>query len=579
VNRLAVFHGGANLFVLSEVMGVDRDTAKAIAVQLISLGMAEEQDYSYLRLDPALPAYLKLGQAPEDLAQLEATRAEATIQLVDFLYREQFKDSRMALNLTLLELSNLLALLDWLEGLLENSTAEMVNQAARWIEDLLSTLNRPSALAKAVQLREKAAALVLEWGRARFESERLLVERLLDTGQLQSAYEKAQALLEKAQTVSHQAYNGADYDLAIAHALLARVLFMGGQAALALDLFVESQRLFETLGEQGHRMASVSLGQQADCLRDLGRLDEAAKTYEEKIRRAEKLKDYRQVAVGKGQLATVRLLQEDYPQAITAYKEALAIFERQNEPKMVAAVWHQLGMVYHKAGEYEDAEAAYRRSLEIETQNNNRAGQGSSLNQLGQLYFYGLNRLEEAVTFYRQAVDIAIELGDLKEEGVRRNNVAKALFSLKRYEEAGSEIRRAIECKSQFGHAAEPWAAFSLLYDIEAAVRNHAAARAAWVQARDAYLAYRQQGGYAQGGGGRLIEQIITDIQQGEQDKPLQFLVQASQAEDTPGGLKALAPKILGILQGSRDKALGDDPALYYADAAEVLFLIERLGG
>ena len=31
-------------------------------------------------------------------------------------------------------------------------------------------------------------------------------------------------------------------------------------------------------------------------------------------------------------------------------------------------------------------------------------------------------------------------------------------------------------------------------------------------------------------------------------------------------------------LNGSRDQALGDDDALYYADAAEVLFLMERLG-
>ena len=44
--------------------------------------MAEEQEYSYLRLDPALPAYLKLGQSPEQLAALEETWAAAMGQLV-----------------------------------------------------------------------------------------------------------------------------------------------------------------------------------------------------------------------------------------------------------------------------------------------------------------------------------------------------------------------------------------------------------------------------------------------------------------------------------------------------------------
>jgi hypothetical protein len=36
---------------------------------------------------------------------------------------------------------------------------------------------------------------------------------------------------------------------------------------------------------------------------------------------------------------------------------------------------------------------------------------------------------------------------------------------------------------------------------------------------------------------------------------------------------------VVTILNGSRDPALADDPALHYGDAAEVLFLLERLGG
>jgi tetratricopeptide (TPR) repeat protein len=341
---------------------------------------------------------------------------------------------------------------------------------------------------------------------------------------------------------------------------------------------MEAERLFDAAGSE--RMAAVTLAEQADCLRDLGRLDEAAKTYEEGIRRAEKLEDYRQVAVGKGQLATVRMEQQQYAKAIAEYKDALAIFETQSEPKSVATAWHQIGMAHQQAGDYEAAEAAYRRSLEIKTQNNDRAGQGSSLTQLGNLYADKLNRPEEAIIFYRQAADIAVEMGDLAKEGKRRNNIANTLGRLKRYDEARVEIMRAIECKRNLGHAGTVWNAFNILREIEEADGNHAAAHTAWAQARDAYLAYRRQGGYAsQGQGGRLIEQIIRDIQEGEQEKPVEFLAQAPQAENTPDWLKVFAPKILDILKGSRDKALGDDPALNYADAAEVLFLIERLGG
>jgi hypothetical protein len=35
---------------------------------------------------------------------------------------------------------------------------------------------------------------------------------------------------------------------------------------------------------------------------------------------------------------------------------------------------------------------------------------------------------------------------------------------------------------------------------------------------------------------------------------------------------------VITILNGCRDQALADDPVLNYADAAEILFLIQRLG-
>jgi tetratricopeptide (TPR) repeat protein len=188
-----------------------------------------------------------------------------------------------------------------------------------------------------------------------------------------------------------------------------------------------------------------------------------------------------------------------------------------------------------------------------------------------------MNRLEESVTFHREAADIRYLLQDLKSEGISRNNLANRLVQLQRYDEARREIQRAIECKQDLGHAGTVWNAFNILHDIETATGNPAAARAAWRQARDAYRAYRQQGGYAQTPGGKLADQILGSVQQGETEEAVQFLNQVAQAADTPSWLKISSPKILAILNGSRDATLADDPALDYDDAAEVLFLIDRL--
>lgn len=574
VNRLAVIHGGANRFVLRKVMGIDGDATDEIAEQLINVGMAEMQEYNYLRLDPALPAYLTLDQPPAQLAEWAATWAEAMIQLVDYLYDEVFKDSTMAFRLTLLELPNLLALLDQLEQQLtaDSATAEAVSNTAGKIEQLLANLNRPQALAQAVAVRVQAAAAIPDWGQARFKHEYLLIERLLQQGQLQAAFEKAQALLQQATAAGPTAYDVADYDLALAHFLLGRVLRKGGQAAPALDLLVEAQRLFEALGERGERMAAVTLTEQSDCLTNLGRLAEAAEKYESAIKHSERLEAFRQVAVGKLNLADVLRRQGKYAEAVTSLEAARDIFEQQNEPATVAVAWHQIGVVHQEAGQVEAAEAAYRSALEIDAQSNNRAGQAFSLGQLGNLYDYKLGRLEEAVTFYRQAADIYVELGDLLSEGIARNNIAGTLHKLKRYDEARSEIMRAIE-----SDWAEIWKSFAILQLIEAAVGNLAAARAAWGRARAAYLAYRQQGGYAQHDGGKLVEHVLGLIAQQKVDEVQSLFDQLINDPNAPDSLKLLVQAVVAILNGSRDPALADDPAFDYGDAAEVLFLIERM--
>ena len=290
VNRFAVFHGGGNVVIMAAVLGLKPDAMDAVAEQLVGVGMAESQEYGYLRLDPALPDYVKWGQPPEQLAELEAAWAEAMTQLVAFLYEQRSKDSTLASRLTLLELPNLLALLDRLAQQVEadSSTAEEVSRIAGRIEELLAPLNRPQALARAVALRERTAALLPEWGHRRFEHERLDIQRLYDQGQLQPAYDQARALLDQAKAVGPTAYEHADYDLAMAHMMLGRVLLRDGQAAPALELLVDAQRLFEALGEEGESMASASLTSQADCVKTLGRLEEAAERYEAAIERDEK---------------------------------------------------------------------------------------------------------------------------------------------------------------------------------------------------------------------------------------------------------------------------------------------------
>jgi hypothetical protein len=65
------------------------------------------------------------GNPQSNLEPLTVTWAEAMGQLVGFLYQQWNKDSRLANRLTLLELPNLMALLDWLGQRLEADSTRL----------------------------------------------------------------------------------------------------------------------------------------------------------------------------------------------------------------------------------------------------------------------------------------------------------------------------------------------------------------------------------------------------------------------------------------------------------------------
>jgi len=355
---------------------------------------------------------------------------------------------------------------------------------------------------------------------------------------------------------------------------------MGGAAEAALVPLGEAQRRFQTLADEGNTsaagMASVAITGTADCLMDLGRLDEASAAYQEAIGRKEKLNDRRGIAVNKGQLGTVRLLQKRYQEALAAYTEARLNFESLSEPRSVAVVWHQIGMVYKRAGQFEQAESAYRQSLAIEVREKNLAGEASSQTELGNLYAT-MERLEEAVKCFRQAADIAVKLQDQMKEGLRRNNLAVTLIKLERYDEARRELMRTIECNKPYGHAAEPWITWDILHDLEQATGHPQAAAEARQQAIEVYLAYRHDGGQSYEWGAQQCAAVAEAIEQGEATALAQELAAYLKTQTGPRD-QALLPKLQAILGGSRDLALADDPALYYQDAVELRLLLEALG-
>ncbi|MBZ5618687.1 MAG: tetratricopeptide repeat protein [Acidobacteriia bacterium] len=566
IRPLGVFQGGGSLGAIALALKLEQQPVVALGRDLIGVGLAEQLQFGYLRFDPALAPALLAGTNTEEREAARSAWAEAIEAMIGFLHQQLSKDAKLALNLALLELPNLLAMI---EHIRKTAEAERVVELATHIEALIAPLGRARALARVVEIRSDAARRLGAWSHVQFDAERIAIDRSMDHGRIREATDLARSLLAKMNVAGDAVYEEAPYDIAGAHFTLGRALKLSGASEEAVEHLDEAHRRFQKLGAAS--MMNSVLGEKADCLTDLGRYDEAADLYEESIRSGEEAGEARSVAVRKGQLATLRQRQGKYPEALELYTEVRDIFRQLGEPSAVATVGHLIGMIHSKTGQYDAAEKAYQESLRIYIQVGSRVDEATTLGALGSLYSR-MGRFEEAVLFQRQAAEVYDEVGDLRREGNVRNNSAIALIRLTRFEEAHQELSRAIECKKPFGHAAEPWTTFDILTDLERAVGNQPEAFKARAQAVQAYLDYRRDRGESRTTAARLCALLARDP-----DAARAKIAELHQRPDLPAWLTALIPPLEAILDGSRDPALADNPSLNYTDAVELLLLIESL--
>ena len=536
--------------------------------------------YNHLTLNAALCPYLRGRMDAAERETLTARWVAAMRAYAGFLYQEQSQNTEVAATLTVLELPNLFALLELVQ---RAGDAEATIALTTSLYYLLQVLGKPRLLAQVGQVRDTAAKeLGDSWNRARFLAAYNRIQQQRDGGQLREAFEGAQLLLQRAQTAGEQAYPMADYDLAAACFLMARVLQMAGGAEQAMPLLDEARQRFEAVetahpGSDATGMTSACVTGQGDCLLYLGRLDEAAAAYEEGIRRDEQRRADRDVAVGKGQLGSVYLLQRRYADALKAYEEARERFTQLDEPGSVGTVWHQTGIAYQEAGQPEAAEDAYRKSLAIKVRLGNIAGQASTLGQLGLLYDNSFDRPEEAVALLRECLNKYVEIHDEANEGRTHSNLAIRLQKLRRYDEARQEISSAIECDKQFGHASEPWKSWSILADIETDAGDPAAAADARSKAITSFLSYRRDGGENHDPPGRIALAVTQSLLAGNAPEAASFLQGLVAHPNATGGRGTFLRALQAIVAGSRDRTLATAPDLDFGMAGESLFLIETL--
>ncbi|MBS1258622.1 MAG: hypothetical protein MAG551_01683 [Candidatus Scalindua arabica] len=578
IKPLGVFQGGSSISNITNVLELNEDERDLLVSKLLETGLAEPMPYGFLRFHPALCSYLYQELDEAVLDTNKARWAESLRQLSEFLYKQQSEDSRLADSLTLLELPNLIKSLEHIQA---QGIPEITLDRAVILEQLTMQLDKPQTLAKVKAIIEEEEKKSAGWEHARFEILSMRVERLLDAGNFPQALSVAQILLDKCIKAGEEVYEGADYDIAVANLLVGRVLRMGGAFDDALKSINAAHKDFSLLAGEAdsnaaRKMVSASLAKKGECLLDLGRLEESAAAYEESIQIAEELKNKRHIAVGKGQLGTVRFSQGRYEDAIKAHNEAREIFENLGELNMAAVALQQQGVVFEEIGQFEEAEQAFQQSLAVNVQQGSPLDEARSLGRLGNLYAK-IGRSEDAVISFRQSAEKYTEINDMANEGRIRGNLTITLIMLKRYDEARQEIQRAIECFKPYGHHVEPWRAWDKLRDIELADGNQEAAARAREQAIQLYLVCRRDGGEDQSPSARLCALFENALKQQRPEEIKKQLDEVASDPNIPESGKLLVSKLQAILAGSREVGLASDVGLDYTDTAEILFLLERL--
>jgi len=454
---------------------------------------------------------------------------------------------------------------------------EQAINTCRRIERLVANLGRPKVLEAAIDFRKTIARSNKLENHEEFEVKCLEIERMMNQGNIRDTLRRAQQLLAHVVNAGEDAYPTAAYNIAGAHYLVGRALQNSGSLEESLTFQKEAFKRFQTVANRGNSdgisMANTALIAQGDCLTKLGRLDEAARVYNEAMQNDKNVGRLRSMAIGVTNLAQIRMLQGQFEKAITEHLKAKSIYERLREPILVAMCWRDIGRVYDQGGKYDLAERSFRKSLAINVQENQLAGQANVLGLIGIVYCK-TGRLKDAISLYRQALVIDVKLNDRMSEGRDRNNLAIALKELKKYDEARQEFLHVLECTKPYGHAGQPWITWSRLFELEIACGRNVEALSARNNAIAAFLSYRRDGGQSSDKGLSNLINLVTGSIKNHGDAAEKELMSMSQQNPRA---YILCSKLIAIIKGERDPVLVNDPKLNYDDAAELLLLLEQL--
>jgi tetratricopeptide (TPR) repeat protein len=205
---------------------------------------------------------------------------------------------------------------------------------------------------------------------------------------------------------------------------------------IAADWLERSRALFQSLGDM--RGEAVVLRRLGGVYRDLGRLDDARRCYEEGLAISEKLPDPDLIRayILRGLGALLRMTHA-YDEAVRAFQEALVTFRAHGVVRGELGALRGLGETYLLLERWDDAEACFQRHLAVDREWHDRHAEAHSLKGIGEVRL-GQGDWRSAVVHFQAALPLFQEIG-------HRVSEAETLDSLGRAYLVGGHARAARE--------------------------------------------------------------------------------------------------------------------------------------
>ena len=222
---------------------------------------------------------------------------------------------------------------------------------------------------------------------------------------------------------------------------LGEVHLLAGATDLAVDNYIEALTLAWKLGDK--KTGATALMRLSDVEMARGRFADARRQLMTALRLYETLQDSQGVASACIALGKLHWQLGEFDQALRCYRKSEHLYRKMNHPMGIGEVLHVQGAVHFDRGDVGLAEKFYQEALTLRRKTEDQRGLVRTLNNLGAVWMS--QRLERSVTVWREAQQIAKELGDLGFQATLANNLGEALLLLGRNDEARETLRHAID--------------------------------------------------------------------------------------------------------------------------------------